>query len=205
MPSAPAGPRHGDPGEAVAVGRGRLEHRLRLVGDVEEDAVQIVARLFGRDGEAGLVDDLAKGRGGKLEAGRQVALGDHREIVARQGREVEAGAAGIDLHLALGGVQLDLAALGKLAGDVEQGVGGDGGRARLGDVGLDRLDDLEVEVGRHQPEAAALGRLDQDVGEDRDRVPPLHHGLDVAEALEERCPFDRRLHRVPQMESGSEY
>jgi hypothetical protein len=54
-------------------------------------------------------------------------------------------------------------------------------------------------------EIALLGRLDEDVGEDRDRVPALHHGLDVAEALEERSPFDRRLHQVPQSGTLSEY
>ena len=105
----------------MAVGRRRLQ---LVVGDVEEDAHQIIAGFLARDGEAGLVDDLAQRRGGKLEAGRQLALGDHREIVARQGRQVEARAPGDDLHLALGGGQLDLAALGKLADDVEQGVRG---------------------------------------------------------------------------------
>ena len=69
--------------------------------------------------------------GGKLEAGRQLALGDDREIVARQGRQVEARAAGDDLHLAFGRRQLDLAAFGQLADDVEEGVGGNGGRAGL--------------------------------------------------------------------------
>ena len=122
---------HGDAGEAVAVGRGGLSTGC-VVGDVEEDAVQIIARFFGRDGEAGLVDDLAERRGGQLEAGRQLALGDHREIVARQRRQVEARAAGIDLHLALGGGQLDLAAFGQLADDVEEGVRGNRGRARPG-------------------------------------------------------------------------
>jgi hypothetical protein len=134
-------------------------------------------------------------RRGKLEAGRQFALRDHREVVARQGREREAGAAGIDLHPPLGGDQLDLAAFGELADDVEQGVGGDGGRARLGDVGLDRLVDLQIEIGGHQPQAALFLALDEHVRQDRNRVPALHHRVDVAEALEERGPFDRRLHR----------
>ena len=128
MPSAPSGRGDGDPREAVAVGR-RGAHLV--VDDVEEDAHQIIARLLARDGEARLLDDLAKRRGGQLEAGRQLALGDHREIVARQRREVEARAAGNDLHLALGGGQLDLAALGQLADDVEEGVRRNRRRARL--------------------------------------------------------------------------
>jgi hypothetical protein len=35
------------------------------------------------------------------------------------------------MHLALGDVEFDLASLGKLADDVEQGVRRNGGRARL--------------------------------------------------------------------------
>jgi hypothetical protein len=148
---------------------------------------------------------MPQGRRGKLEAGRQLAFRDDREVVARQGGEIEPGAAGIDLHLALGGVQLDLAPLRKLADDVEQGVGGDGGGAGLGDVRLDRVVDLEVEVGGHQLEAAILLRLDQHVGEDGDGVPPLHHGLDVAEAPQQRGPFDRRSHSNPRRYAFEEY
>ena len=111
-----------DPREAVAVGRRRAQ---LVVDDVEEDAHQIIARLLGRDREARLLDDLAERRCGQLEARRQLALGDHREIVARERRKIEARAAGDDLHLAFRGGELDLAALGKLADDVEQGVGRD--------------------------------------------------------------------------------
>ena len=191
------GPRHGHPRQPVAVGRRRLQHRLRLVRDVQVDAVQIVARLLGRDGEAGLVDDLAERRGRQLEAGRQIALGDHREIVARQRRQGEAGAAGIDLHPPLGGDQLDLAAFGQLADDVEQGVGGT--VVAPGSVTLASTVSLicrsrSVAISRS---AALLLGLDQDVRQDRNRVPALHHRVDVAQALEERGPFDRRLHRLP--------
>ena len=182
----------GDPGQPVAVGRGGAQ---LVVDDVEEDPHQIIARLLAGDGEARLLDDLAKRRGGKLEAGRKLALGDHREIVARQRRQVEARAAGDDLHLALGGGQFDLAALGELADDVEEGVGRNGGRAGLGDVGRHAFVDLQVEVGRHQPDRAVLARLDQHVGQDRDGVAALHDRLDVAEALQEGRPLNRRFHR----------
>src|SRR3546814_6323273 len=36
--------------------------------------------------------------------------------------------------------------------------------------------------------------FDQDVREDRDRVTPFDHRLDVAEALQQHCAFDRRFH-----------
>ena len=40
-------------------------------------------------------------------------------------------------------------------------------------------------------------RLDQHVRQDRNRVAPLDHRLDVAEAFQKSRPFDRRLHVVP--------
>ena len=66
----------------------------------------------------------------------------------------------------------------------------------LRDVGRDALVDLQVEVGRHQPERAVLARLDQHVGEDRDGVAALHDRLDVAQALQEGRPFNRRFHAL---------
>ena len=62
------------------------------------------------------------------------------------------------------------------------------------DLGGDALVDLQVEVGRHQPDRAVVARLDQHVGQDRDGVAPLDHRLDMAQALQECRPFDRRLH-----------
>ena len=62
------------------------------------------------------------------------------------------------------------------------------------DIGRDRFVDLKVEVGGHQPQRPVLARLDQHVGEDRDGVPPLHDRLDVAQALEEGRPLNRRFH-----------
>src|SRR3546814_18917260 len=110
----------------MAVGCGGLEHRLRIVGDMEEDAVEIIPRLFGRDREARLVNDLLERLGGQLERRRQFALGDDREIVPRQRRAAEARAARDDRPPAFGGGEIALSALGGLAG----GLGGAGGRER---------------------------------------------------------------------------
>ena len=100
----------------MSVRRGCLQ---LLVGDVHENAHQIIARLLRGDGEARLVDNLAERRCRKLEPRWEIALGNHREIVARERREVEACPTGGQLHLALGGIELDLAAVRKLADDVE--------------------------------------------------------------------------------------
>jgi hypothetical protein len=53
---------------------------------------------------------------------------------------------------------------GQLPDDVEQRVRRHGDRAGLVDRGGDRLVDLQIEIGRHQPHRAARLRLDQHVG-----------------------------------------
>ena len=105
--------------------------------------------------------------------------------------------AGDDLHLAFGGGQFDLAAFGQFADDLEKGVCGDGGGAGLRHLGGNALVDLQVEVGRHQPQRAVVARLDEDVGQDGDGVAALDHRLDMAEALQQGRPLDRRLHVSP--------
>ena len=69
MSLAPVGQRQLDLGEAMAVGRDRAQHRLAVaLGGVEIDAVQVVARLLGRDGEARLVDQALQVAGREREA-----------------------------------------------------------------------------------------------------------------------------------------
>src|SRR3546814_6820575 len=41
-----------------------------------------------------------------------------------------------------------------------------------------------------------LRRFDQHIGEDGNRTAPFHHRLHVAQALEQRCAFDCRLHSL---------
>ena len=43
-------------------------------------------------------------------------------------------------------------------------------------------------------ELFVLVGLHQHVRQDRNRVPPFDHGLDVAEAFQKHCAFDRRFH-----------
>src|SRR5690606_5983361 len=67
------------------------------------------------------------------------------------------------------------------------------GTRRL-DLCCDRLHDLQIEVGRHQLQLPRRIRLDQHVGQNGDGVAPFDHRLDVAEAFQEHCAFDRRFH-----------
>ena len=57
MPTAPFGAGDFDARQPMAVGRDRAQHRLALdLGRMQENAVEIIARLFVRDGELRLVD-----------------------------------------------------------------------------------------------------------------------------------------------------
>src|SRR3546814_5681046 len=69
----------------------------------------------------------------------------------------------------------DLRPFGQLACDFEERVRRHRRGARRFDLGRDRFDHLQVEVGRHQFELARRVGFDQDVREDRDRVAPFDH------------------------------
>jgi hypothetical protein len=135
--SAPFGSAASILGQPVAVGRHAPQHRRSAaLGGVHVDAVEVVARLLGRDREPRLVDQLRHVRRRQAEADAQLLLPDRRELVGRQGGQVEDRAGGADRDLARLPVLLDRdrAAVGQLADDVEEGVGRDRRGAGAGDV-----------------------------------------------------------------------
>ena len=88
----------------------------------------------------------------------------------------------------------DLRALGQLAHDLVEHVGGHGGGAARRHLGGDAVDDFEIEVGGLQAELALLG-LDQHIGQDRDGVAPFDHAVDVAQRLQQFGTLDGDFHR----------
>ena len=185
-----------DAGEAVAVGGDGAQHGRAIgLGGVEIDAVEIVARLFGRNRELGVVDEALEFDGGKLELVGEFAGGEIGEIGRRQALQEEAGAAGAQEKLAGAGVdfEADLRAVRKLSYDIVEDVGGDGGRAGDRDIGGGDFGRLQIEVGGFQFELAVF-RLDQHVGQDRDRVAALHDAVDVAQRLQESGALDGDFH-----------
>ena len=57
-----------DARQPVAVGRDRAQHRLAFdLERVQENAVEIIARLFGRDGELGLLDQALEVAAGRVK------------------------------------------------------------------------------------------------------------------------------------------
>ena len=157
MPSAPAGAAMSTRASrwpSVATARSIVRRSGRLDG-VEEDAVEVVARLLGRDRELRLVDEAPQVRRRQRELERHLARREIGEVALGQGLQHEARAARADLHLAgiAGRLERDLRAFRKLADDVVDDVRRDRRRAALGGIGRDRLGDLDVEVGRLEPQA----------------------------------------------------
>jgi hypothetical protein len=173
--------------QTVTVGRDRSQH-FSLAGGVrrrmQENPVQIIAGLFGRDRELGLVDHLLQVRRRHPEAVRHVAGIQIRKIALGQGLQREARAAGADRqHTAFAGrFEHDLRAVRQFAHDVEQHMRRNRGRAAGRDLGRDRLVDLKIEVGRLEDQLAAFC-AQQNIGQDRNGVPALDHAMHVAERL----------------------
>ncbi len=144
----------------------------------------------------GLGDDALEVVGRQAEFVGQGARRHLGEILARQAGQFKARRAGADRQAAaFAGQEFDLhlGAVRQLADDVVEHVGGRGGGAVAQDVGGQRLDDLDVQVGGGELQTG-LARLDQDVGQDRDGVAALDHALDMVQRLEEGAAFDVDLH-----------
>src|SRR5690606_10725830 len=124
------------------------------------------ARLLGRDGEARAVDQVLGLARLQLEGVRQVGRAGGRKVLSRQGRQVEAGPAGLKVQLAVAaGGELDLGAVGQLADDVVERVRRRRGRRRCRDRRLGLLNDGQVHVRGGQAELP-VRRLQQDVRQD---------------------------------------
>ena len=169
-------------GEAVAVRSHRPQHGLTVLslGSVKVNAVQIVAGFLGRDREPCLVDQTGEILRAEREFGRRVVRAHGLEVGGWQGRQLEMRAAcrdGETLAFRLD-FQFDFGASGQLAHNVEQRTGRSRHRAFARDGRIGAVDRLNVEVGCREFQLA-IACLKQDIGEDRDRVPALHHILHV--------------------------
>ena len=182
--------------QPVPVGRHRAQLQLaaRLVR-VQEDAVEIVARLFGRDRELRLFDEALQRRRFEPEDVRERAGGELREVRLRQALQAEARAARDHRHrvAVLVGLQHHLGAVGQLADDVVEQMRRHRRRAGPLDLGRRRLGHFEVEVGRLHLEACAV-RGQQHVGQDRNGVSPLHHAMHMVERLQKIGAFEDNTH-----------
>ncbi len=159
---------------------------------MQVQAVQIVARLLGGDGEAGFVDQADQVAGVDGDPARQPFRRHHREIPGREDRQIEFRAAGGDLQPGIVGAeaQFDLRALGQFAHDLVESVGGRRDLSLAVNAARRFVDDLHVQVGGRESHGVAVGGQ-QHIGQDRDGVAPLHHALHVSQRFQQGRALDR--------------
>ena len=181
----------------MAVGRDSANHRhLVVLGRMQVDAVQVIARLLGRDRKPRAVDQAAQFGGRQCEMMRQLAGRHDRIILRRQAGEREGRTPRAQHHLvALADrLQFDLGAVAQLADDVVQRMRRHGGAPFALDTPRHALDDLQIHVGGAQRQLSARLRAQQDIGQNGNRGAPLDDALYMAQGLEKGGPFDGKLH-----------
>ena len=168
----------------------------RRAGDVQVNAVEIVAGLFGRDGELGLVDEALEIGGLEREFVRHLAGSKIGKVALRQSLQCEPRTAGADRQrgAVAGGFQHDLRALGQLAHDVVEHVRGHRGRSAGRGFGGDGVGHFEIEVGRLQAQLRAVGAK-QHVGENGNGVAPLYRAMHMPERPQQFGTLYGDLHR----------
>ncbi|KAF0120219.1 MAG: hypothetical protein FD148_3590 [Methylocystaceae bacterium] len=181
----------------MAVGGDGSEHGPAFdVERVEIDAVEVIARLFGRDGELRLFDETLQIRRGQRELVAEVAGGDVGKVTLRQTRQIEPRTPRTQRQLS--GVarrlQRDLRALRQFAHDVIERMRRQRGRAGLGDLRRGLLGNLQIEIGGLERQRAVLGGQ-QHVRQDRNGRASLHHAVNMAERPQQRRSLNRDLHR----------
>ena len=209
--AAPSGSARVDPRQPVPVGRDAAQHRaVRPLGRVHVDAVQVVARLLGRDRELRLVEQPPQRRRRAREVRLVLRARHDREVLARQGRQAEMRPP--RPHVEPPGdavvVELDHRPVRQLARDLVQRVRGDRRRAGAAHHRRRAVDHLDVEVGGAEADLVAV-RLDQHVRQDRDGVAPLHHRLRAAHGPEKGAALHAEFHcchrcrgRTPRSRDG---
>ena len=160
--------------------------------DHEQRAVQEVPRVFARDGELRLRHHLAKRRAAERDRSLAGGLGNGGEVLARQRLHARLEAIGRDLHAALVLLDPDVG-LRKLLDDLEQLLRRQRERSAGGDRGRASAPQPDLEVGGGHAHVLALG-VDQDVGQDGNRVLALHDALEKLQFFQEVVLADDEFH-----------
>jgi len=160
----------------------------------EEDAVEDVAGLVGRDRVGGLAQAVAQHLLVDPELAGVLEARQRREFLAAQAEHLEEGRAAADRGDVLF-VDADLDVLGRqLADDGRQLARRQGGGTLLLDFGGHAAGHPDIEVGGRQLQDAVAGPQ-QDVGEDGQGGAGTDNVLHLLNGLLEGILADRELHR----------
>src|SRR5665647_830649 len=178
-------------GQPIAVGG---HHLQRVAEDGHEHAGEDRPRLVAGGGAAHFGQRLDERISAHRERLARVERGGLRKVARRPGVESELGAAGGDLDGGFAGFDDDFSS-GKVADHIREQAGGydDLAFAFDGDGGGKAGFDGELHVGGEQVQTA-LGRLEQDAREHRQRAPRGHAAGEDREFVDQRRAITRELH-----------
>ena len=170
--------------------------RLVVAPDSSAASHRVVAHVLLGHGERGALDQLLQTGLGHPHPLGGLDLVHRREIVRRQAGQGEPAATGRDRHLVAGLRHRDLAAVRERPHDLEQLARRDRGFPVLGIV--DRLagHHFHFQVGTRERQLAALD-LDQQVGQDRQGLPPFDHVDHLRERFQEDFALQAEAHADP--------
>ena len=180
----------------MAVGR----HHAHVLGPQDQQgAVQEVARVFARDRELGLGDHLPRDVAGQGRVPGAAAVRHGRKIVPRHGLQPRLEAVGRHLDAVLVLLDEDVG-IGQGLDDFEELLGGQRQRPGLLDLGRAPALQPDFEVGCRQADLRALG-VDQDVGEDGNRVLALDDALEELQFPQQIRLANGEFHACAALES----
>ena len=142
--------RHFDTGQTMAIGCHRPQHGVATdIGRVHENAVEIIAGLFGRNRKLRLFDQLFQIARGKRKLVGEIARIEIGKITFGQTLQIEARAPRAQQILAIvaGAFERHLRTIGQFAHDLIEHMGGQRGCARLSDIGRDAFCHFQIQIG----------------------------------------------------------
>ena len=140
------------------------------------DAIQIIARFLGRDGETRRIDHIANISCSDHETARHITGGNRREILDRQGGQAKIRPAGTDHCMPVRHGNFHLGAFGQLAGNVIEQMRRYRSRSSGANRAFDLRGNIHIHVGSGHQQHATFG-LQHDICQNGNGVATLDDRL----------------------------